>query len=185
MALNFNGSNTYLMSKYRSDTLNFKESFGKTHLFGKTALVLSSWFGVGLIPVAPGTCGTLAAVPLFFGMKYIGILYSVIFLIVFIPMAVWVSGISKRLLGRDDPPEVVIDEVAGFMLALFLLPLTWSSLTLGFLLFRVFDILKPFPIGRLEKIRGGIGIVVDDLVAGVYANFCVRVLLSVLFFMTN
>jgi phosphatidylglycerophosphatase A len=173
------------MSKYRSDTLKFKESFGKTHLFGKTALVLSSWFGVGLIPVAPGTCGTLAAVPLFFCMKYIGILYSVIFLIVFIPMAVWVSGISKRLLGRDDPPEVVIDEVAGFMLALFLLPLTWSSLTLGFLLFRIFDILKPLPIGRLEKIRGGIGIVVDDLVAGVYANFCVRIFLSVLFFMTN
>ena len=170
------------MSKYRSDTLNFKESFGKTHLFGKTALVLSSWFGVGLIPVAPGTFGTLAAVPLFLGMKYIGVLYSVIFLIVFIPMAVWVSGISNTLLGRDDPPEVVIDEAAGFMLALFLLPLAWSSLTLGFLLFRVFDILKPFPIGRLEKIRGGIGIVVDDLVAGIYANFCVRVLLSVLFF---
>ena len=123
--------------------------------------------------------------PLFFGITYIGVPYSVIFLIVFIPMAVWVSGISERLLGIDDPPEVVIDEMAGLMLALFLLPLTWSSLTLGFLLFRVFDILKPFPIGRLEKIRGGIGIVVDDLVAGVYANFCVRVLLSVLFFMTN
>jgi phosphatidylglycerophosphatase A len=165
--------------------VNFKESFGKTHLFGKTALILSSWFGVGLIPVAPGTWGTLAAVPLFLGMHYIGVLYSVIFLIVFIPMAVWVSGITKRLLGRDDPPEVVIDEAAGFMLALFHLPLSWGSLTLGFLLFRFFDILKPFPIRRLEKIGGGLGIVADDLVAGVYANFCVRVLLAVLFFMTN
>lgn len=173
------------MSEYRSDTLHFKGAFGKTHLFGKTALILSSWFGVGLIPVAPGTWGTLAAVPLFLGMQYIGFLYSVIFLIVFIPMAVWVSGISKQLLGRDDPPEVVIDEAAGFMLALFQLPLSWSSLTLGFLLFRVFDILKPFPIGRLERMRGGLGIVADDLVAGIYANVCVRILLSILFFMTH
>jgi phosphatidylglycerophosphatase A len=71
----------------------------------------------------------------------------------------------------------VIDEVAGLLLALFLVPPTAVVLFGGFLLFRVFDILKPFPIGRVEKWRGGLGIVADDLVAGLYANLCLRLLL--------
>jgi len=168
------------MSNPRSDNLSFKESFGKTNLFGKTFLILSSWFCVGLIPRAPGTFGTLATVPLAIGMSYLGVFYGVIFLVIFILVAILLSGIGQKLLGKDDPSEVVIDEVAGFLLTIFLLPLSWRSLSLGFVLFRFFDIIKPFPIRRSEKIRGGAGIVLDDLLAGVYANLCLRIVLYLL-----
>ena len=166
------------MSGPQSDNLTLKESFIKAGLFEKLVLCLSTWFGAGLMPRAPGTFGTLGAVPIIFLINYIGYLYEVFFLIIFIPMAVFSSGKSEKLLERDDPPEVVIDEVAGFLLTVFLLPLSWLTLSVGFILFRLFDILKPFPISRLEKtLKGGTGIVLDDLLAGVYANLCLRILL--------
>jgi len=146
----------------------------------KAALVLSSWFGVGLIPKAPGTWGTLASIPLVICLSYLGIWPSCAFLAIFILIAVLASGIGQRVLGRDDPPEVVIDEVAGFLLTTFFLPLTWLSLLSGFVLFRLFDILKPFPIKRAEKIAGGTGIVLDDLLAGIYAHLGVRLILFLL-----
>jgi len=166
------------MSESRSDNLTFKESFKKADFSGKTALILSSWFGAGLMPVASGTFGTLAALPLVIVVNYLGVIYTGISLIIIIPLALWSSDISQRLLPRDDPPEVVIDEVAGYLLTTFLLPFSWLSISSGFILFRVFDILKPFPIGMIDrKMKGGVGIVLDDLLAGVYANLCVRALL--------
>jgi phosphatidylglycerophosphatase A len=76
---------------------------------------------------------------------------------------------------RTDPPEIVLDEVSGFLVAMFLLPVTWLTLALAVLLFRLFDIVKPFPIGYVEKrLRGGAGVVMDDLLAGMFANLCVR-----------
>ena len=121
------------------------------------------------MPKAPGTFGTLAAVPMAIAVNYLGAIYGAFSLAIFISVAVLTSGLSRKLIGREDPPEIVIDEAAGFAVTLFLLPLSWFSLSLGFLLFRLFDIFKPFPIRRLEKIKGGIGIVLDDLLAGVYA----------------
>jgi len=166
------------MSESRYDNLTFKESFKRADFSGKTALLLSSWFGAGLMPGAPGTFGTLAALPLVIVVNYLGVVYVGISLIVIIPLALWSSGISQGLLAKDDPPEVVIDEVAGFLLTTFLLPLSWLSISSGFVLFRVFDILKPFPIGMIDqRLKGGVGIVLDDLLAGVYANLCVRALL--------
>ena len=151
-----------------------KEALGKADVPGKTALILSSWFCVGFIPKAPGTFGTIAAVPLVFGMTFLGEIYGGVCLCLFIVLAVLVSGKSREMLGRDDPQEVVIDEVAGFLLTLFLLPLSGLNLALGFVLFRMFDILKPLPIKHSEKIGGGIGIVLDDLIAGVFAHVCLR-----------
>ena len=144
-------------------------------------LLLSSWFGVGRLPLAPGTWGTLGAVPLALIISYFGPVPSVISLAVIIPLAVWTSGISQKLIKKDDPPEVVIDEVAGYFVTVFLLPFSWWSFILGFLLFRFFDILKPFPIGMIDKkVRGGIGICLDDIVAGVYANIGVRIIMLVI-----
>ncbi|HJX33903.1 MAG TPA: phosphatidylglycerophosphatase A [Desulfatiglandales bacterium] len=145
-------------------------------------LLLSSWFGAGRLPLAPGTWGTLGAVPLVLIISYFSPVSAVISLAVIIPLAVWTSDISQKLLGEDDPPEVVIDEVAGYFVTVFLLPFSWWSFILGFLLFRVFDILKPFPIGIIDKkVKGGMGICLDDIVAGVYANVCVRFLWFVWF----
>ena len=169
------------MSEPQSDTLTLRESFRKAGFFEKLALCLSLWFGAGLMPKVPGTFGTLAAVPIALVMNDLGVFYQILFLMIFIPMAVWSSGLSQRLLGRNDPPEVVIDEVAGLLLTIFLLPTSWITLSLGFILFRLFDILKPFPIRRLEKgIKGGTGIVLDDILAGIYANLCLRLVIYLL-----
>lgn len=162
------------MSYLRPPTPNAIESFRKAGLLDKLALILSSCFGFGLIPVAQGTFGTLAGIPLAMALAHVGPMAAAYLLFFFVLLSIWTSGRSARALEKDDPAEVVIDETAGLLLTLFLLPATGFNLCLGFILFRLFDILKPFPIRRLEKVEGGAGIVLDDLLAGVYGNVCLR-----------
>jgi phosphatidylglycerophosphatase A len=162
------------MKYLRSPTLNFPELFRKADLPARLALILSSCFGVGLIPVAQGTFGTLAAIPLAMALARLSPMAGACVLFFFILLAIWGSARSAAALANEDPGEVVIDEVAGLLLTLFLLPATAFNLCLGFVLFRLFDILKPYPIRRLEKIGGGAGIVLDDLLAGVYGNVLLR-----------
>ncbi len=162
------------MSYLRPATRNFLELFKKAGLLDKLALILSSCFGIGLIPVAQGTFGTLAGIPLAMALAHLGPMADAYILFFFVLLAMWASDRSARALEKDDPAEVVIDEIAGLLLTLFLLPATGFNLCFGFILFRVFDILKPYPIRRLEKVAGGAGIVLDDLLAGTYANLCIR-----------
>ncbi len=157
------------MSTARSDNLHILDIFRKSDFSGKTALVLSTWFGSGLLPVAPGTFGTLAAVPLILVLKNSGIGYSALMFVIVVGVAFWSADRTQALMGKEDPNAVVIDEVAGFLLTMSLLPPTWPALVSGFFLFRFFDVLKPYPIKYLERLRGGIGIVMDDLLAGLYA----------------
>jgi phosphatidylglycerophosphatase A len=164
------------MSYLRPPTPNAIESFRKAGLLDKLALILSSCFGFGLIPLAQGTFGTLAGIPLAIALAHVGPMAAAYLLFFFVLLSIWTSGRSARALEKDDPAEVVIDETAGLLLTLFLLPVTGFNLCLGFILFRLFDILKPFPIRRLEKVEGGAGIVLDDLLAGVYGNLCLRLL---------
>ncbi len=159
-----------MMSKFRSDSLSIQKIFRESVFSDKIALVLSTWFGSGLFPFASGTIGTLAAVPLILVLDNFGIRSNVYTLLVAVAIAVWTSDRTQNVLGKKDPSEVVIDEVAGFLLTMALLPQTWLALCLGFILFRVFDVLKPFPIKHLEKLKGGFGIVFDDLLAGLYAG---------------
>ena len=166
------------MTRSRSGNLNIRKIFRETDFCGKTALALSTWFGVGLLPVSPGTFGTLAAVPLVSVLVYLGMWYGAFVLVLVALIAIWTSGRTEALLGRSDPPEVVIDEVEGFLLTMFLLPSSWLALGLGFVLFRFFDILKPYPIKQVEqKLTGGLGIVMDDVLAGLCAHASVRILL--------
>ena len=134
------------------------------------ARVLATWFGCGLFPWGPGTAGSLGAILvaapfLFHAPIYFGFAALVLF-----PAAVWSSGATARQLGREDPQIVVIDEVVGQWIALAgATRLNGRALLLGFVLFRLFDIWKPWPVRRLEHFPGGWGIVLDDCMAGFYA----------------
>jgi phosphatidylglycerophosphatase A len=163
------------MSYLRPPTPNAIESFRKAGLVDKGALILSSCFGFGLIPVAQGTFGTLTGIPLAIALAHLSPMAAAYVLFFFVLLAIWASDRSAGALEKDDPAEVVIDEAAGLLLTLFLLPASGFNLCFGFILFRLFDILKPYPIRRLEKVGGGAGIVLDDLLAGIYANVCIRI----------
>ena len=140
-------------------------------------LALATAFGAGYAPVAPGTAGSavglLAYALLVRAAPVWGVPVAVLLLI---PVGVWASAVGERRFGGRDPRPVVIDEVAGMLLALAFAPIGARSAIVGFLLFRFFDIVKPFPAGRVERLQGGAGVMADDLVAGLYANVALRVL---------
>lgn len=165
------------------------------------ALALTT-FGVGYIPGAPGTYGSLAAVAIYLGIGWLEtpattsgagagwnlglVLFLIsafhlvingVALVTFIFAGIWASGRSIPLLGNDDPSEAVVDEVIGQLITFCFVPfgLSWPFILAGFLLFRLFDIWKPYPINNLQNLSGGLGICADDIVAGVYAGICLAI----------
>lgn len=145
----------------------------------KTILLLVTGGGAGYLPVIPGTFGTLIAVPFSLALNRLSLFslpLALITLVGFIVSAIWLSGKGAAILGQKDPPVIVIDEVAGFMVVNFLIPLGTMSLFLAFLLFRFFDITKIYPASRLEKLSGGRGIVLDDVMAGLYTLIILQLL---------
>ena len=144
----------------------------------KILLLIAAWFGAGFIPFAPGTWGSLATLPFAAGAYSLGIIPSVLSFVFIIILSIPISGAASKILKREDPSEVVIDEAAGIFVTMFLIPVSWSGIIAGFILFRFFDILKPFPIRLIDRrIKGGAGIVLDDIMAGVYGNVCLRIIL--------
>jgi phosphatidylglycerophosphatase A len=134
-------------------------------------VLLATGFGLGRAPVAPGTFGSLGGLALFAALARMGGTPLALAGAACVAAAgFWSAGAAAARFGVADPGPVVIDEIAGQMVALLFLPLTAPALIAGFALFRVFDILKPFPAGRAERLPGASGIMADDLVAGVYAN---------------
>ncbi len=139
--------------------------------------------GVGYLPLAPGTFGSLVGVGIFLLLAQVTTATSLVLLVLVSILAITFAGLwaafrTEELEGRKDPGKVVVDEVAGQMIALFPLtffPISVSAVIVSFILFRFFDIVKPYPAGRLEYLRGGFGIMCDDLVAGVYAAVIVSV----------
>ena len=127
-------------------------------------------FGSGLAPKAPGTAGTLVAIPIFWVIQDLSWpLYVSWLLVTFVLGVVW-CGRSSRALGVHDHGGIVWDEMVGYWLTMFFAPAGWQWMLLGFILFRFFDILKPWPIGAVDRrVHGGFGIMIDDVLAGVYA----------------
>lgn len=137
----------------------------------RLAFVLSTFFGAGLSPVAPGTFGTLAAVPLAYFVGQLAAPGQIAVLVGLSIVASWAAAETGRALGVVDAGRIVIDEVAGYLLAMLLVPVTWPNLLAAFVLFRFFDILKPWPASFFDrKVKNGVGVVLDDLAAGVYAR---------------
>ena len=104
----------------------------------------------------------------------------IVFFVVVTLVGTWAAHVAEPVLGKKDPGAIVIDEVAGMTLSVLVLPLTWPVLLVGFVLFRIFDIVKPFPAGRLQALPGGVGVMIDDLIAGVYALAVLCVLRGVI-----
>ncbi len=131
-------------------------------------LFLAQGFGTGRSKFAPGTIGTLVGLPLIWLLSSASPSIAVGLVFVFGLLSVCIAGRASRNLGSEDDASIVIDEIAGFLVAMVLVPLTvWTALA-GFVIFRLLDILKPFPIGWLERrVKGGAGIVADDVAAGV------------------
>lgn len=138
-------------------------------------LLLAFGFGSGLSKIAPGTFGTLAAVPLYLafmqaGWPAYGVLTAVATL-----AGVWICGVAAQKLGEHDFGGIVWDEVAGFLITMSLVPASWQAVAWGFVLFRLFDIIKPWPIGWIDRqVKGGLGIMLDDVLAGIFAAVALR-----------
>lgn len=133
------------------------------------ARTLATWFGCGLSPVAPGTVGTLGTLPLYFAVRGGGPLAIMATAAIVTVVGLWASDIVVLGSGEKDPQHIVIDEAAGVLVALALAPATLGGVVLAVALFRLFDITKPFPARSAERLPGGWGVMVDDLVAGVWA----------------
>jgi phosphatidylglycerophosphatase A len=139
------------------------------------AYFVATFAGVGRAPVVPGTWGTLAAVPLAGVLAWTGspLLYALA-LAVLVALGIWAAGVVEDGEGATDPGLVVVDEAAGFLVTVFLLPPSALTYLAAFLVFRVLDILKPPPARQAEKFPAGFGIMADDLIVGVYGNLILR-----------
>lgn len=133
-------------------------------------LALSSGFGLGYVPVAPGTFGTLVAIPLYWAMAAQPWWLYLVSLAAVVALAVWAATEATRIHGESDCQKIVIDEIAGYATTMFLAPATWPYALAGFVLFRIFDILKPWPASYFDRhSHSGFGVVMDDVAAGAYA----------------
>jgi phosphatidylglycerophosphatase A len=141
------------------------------------ALAVATSGGIGYIPFAPGTIGSLAG--LFLWWLFPGTVPVHLTLIIgLFAIGSWSGSVAERHFASTDPGPVVIDEVLGMLVTLFLNPVGWVGALLGFVLFRASDIIKPYPANKLEQLHGGIGVMADDLMAAVYANLALRAILA-------
>src|SRR5262245_6657596 len=145
-------------------------------------LFIASGAYTGYIPVASGTWGTLLAFPLFWifepwrhlstGLYLAGFTASVLF-------ACWIAGRAEAILQEHDSHAIVIDEIVGYLAATLFMGATWENTLVAFVIFRIFDVLKPFPAGAIDRgLPGGAGVVLDDVVSGFYANLATRALMA-------
>ena len=141
--------------------------------------LITSFFYLGHSPFMPGTMGSLAGLLVYFVVKCSDILYGFVILFLFF-MGVMFAGEAEKIYKRKDASMIVIDEACGMLLALFFVPSNPYSIMLGFFLFRIFDILKPPPAKRMEKLTGSLGIMFDDIVAALYTNIILQVIFRIL-----
>ncbi|MDO6444308.1 phosphatidylglycerophosphatase A [Colwellia sp. 1_MG-2023] len=151
----------------------------KTHKFKLSDPIqfLALGFGSGLAPKAPGTFGTVAAIPLLMLCASLPVIQYVVLVLAMSIVGIYLCGYTAKAAGVHDHPAIVWDEIVGLFITMFLIPLTWQTMLVGFILFRFFDIVKPWPISWLDKhCHGGFGIMIDDIVAGLAALACMHLI---------
>lgn len=141
------------------------------------AIALATALGAGYAPSAPGTFGSAVGLLLWWLLPASPVVQLVAIVAVF-ALGTWSGSAAERHFGKSDPGQVVIDEVLGQLITMWMNPVGWWGALAGFLLFRLMDIVKPYPANRLEALHGGLGIMADDAMAGVYANLALRLLLA-------
>ena len=156
------------------------EAHGPRTVISRLALLIATAGHVGLAPVAPGTWGSAVGVCLLLLVRLTGEAGAeALLLAAVLAVGVWSATVAERSYGRRDPRAIVIDEIAGMLVALFWIPVAWPGLVAGFLAFRIFDIVKPFPARAAERLPAGWGVMADDVVAGLYAYVVVRLGMAV------
>ena len=147
----------------------------------RAVLLIASVGYVGYIPVASGTFGTAAALPLVYVFHLLASTSAALAIALFVALvafACWVAGRADEILQEHDSHKIVIDEAAGYVAAALFLPFSWTTAIMAFLVFRVFDVIKPFPAGYIDaNVPGGAGVVLDDVVSGIYTNILLQILL--------
>jgi phosphatidylglycerophosphatase A len=141
-------------------------------------LLVASVFGIGYIPIAPGTFGSAAGLVVWVLVPRTALAQGIAIVVLF-AVGSWAGTVAEHHFERTDPRQVVIDEVMGMLVTLFLNPVGWPGAVGGFVLFRIFDVIKPFPANRLERLPGGIGVMADDGMAALYANLALRLVLMI------
>ena len=140
----------------------------------RLAFVFATGFGSGYSPFAPGTAGTAVGLLFVWAMAFMDLTGQVVFTVVVSGLAMIAADIVATSVGLKDPGLIVADEIAGMMVTMIAIPITLKSALIGFVLFRVMDVVKPPPARQFEHFKGGVGIVADDLMAAVYANLALR-----------
>ncbi|MRR55862.1 MAG: phosphatidylglycerophosphatase A [Deltaproteobacteria bacterium] len=147
----------------------------------KFVVLFASWFGTGFSPFASGTVGTLAAIPFFLIISTLSLPLYLLTLLAFFFFSCWAAGQAEEIFGEKDSGKIVIDEVIGYLITMTAVSPSWLSITAGFLLFRFFDITKIPPARYFDRnLKNGYGVVLDDVIAGIYACLSLHLLLRFL-----
>lgn len=149
----------------------------------RVILFLASGGMVGYVPVASGTFGAAVAVPLYWlfePWRHLSVGVYVAVYVIAVAAACWIAGRAESLLREHDSHVIVIDEIVGYLAATLFLAPTWEHTLVAFIIFRIFDVIKPFPAGYIDRaVPGGVGVVLDDVVSGLYANLATRAVMAV------
>ncbi len=142
---------------------------------------LAFGFGAGTIPFAPGTFGTLIAIPIYLALAWMPVYFYILTVFCITLGSIWICNRVEKELNIHDHPGMCLDEIAGYLITMIYAPAGLLAILLGFLLFRLFDIWKPWPIRRLDQnLSGGFGTVIDDVLAGIYALICLQMILFII-----
>lgn len=148
------------------------------HLLRDPGHLLSFGFGSGLSPYAPGTAGTVAAIPVYLLLSMLHPIAYLLATVASVMMGVYLCGRTSQALGVHDHAAIVWDEFAGFFITMLFAPTSITTVILGFVLFRIFDIFKPWPASVIDtRLKGGLGVMLDDVIAGIYAMVLMQVYL--------